>query len=87
MCWVHFSRIKYNFIKWDSIISPIFLKNEIFKSLNVDYYLEIGDGIFLNDNWDEYLIKNIKDNEVLSGNKSISVIKKNLFQLDKRQHN
>ena len=77
-------KIKYNFIKWDSIISPIFLKNKIFKSLNVDYYLEIGDGIFLNDNWDEYLIKNIKDNEVLSGNKSISVIKKNLFQLDKR---
>lgn len=61
-------QINYRHVKWDSLYSKYFLiKNMIAEFEDNSYLLLINDAIYLNKDWDNFLINNIKDNEILSG--------------------
>lgn len=61
--------IKYRYIKWDSIISPIVYKQDGLRSLKTKYYMQISDDVLLIQNWDTEFINflNKKTNTILSG--------------------
>lgn len=77
-------KIYYKYVKWDSIKSPILHKQEGYRLFKKEYFLLIGDGVSLNKNWDEDLIKKIEflslEGEcVLSGNHEIVPYLENPF--------
>lgn len=79
--------IIYNYVKWDSIKSPILYKNESLKILNKQYHMQISDDVDLIKNWDILLINFIqnKKNIILSGNNKTIIENKNLFFINKKQ--
>jgi hypothetical protein len=74
----------YHHVFWDWITSPITHKQEILRITKNEYYLFLSDNILLSKNWDLELINFINNkNIILSGNKNIKLINKNLFYIDK----
>lgn len=75
--------ISYNYVKWDSIKSPIEYKQQALNILNKTYYMQVEDNLSLIQNWDEYAIEFISNNKnsILSGNSTVSLDNKNLFQI------
>ena len=73
----------YNYVKWDSIKSPIEYKQQALNILNKKYYMQVEDDLSLIQNWDEYAIDFISKNKhsILTGNSTVSLKNKNWFQL------
>lgn len=62
------NEINYKHIKWDSLYSKYFLiKNLISEFDDESYILLLNDSLYLDKNWDNILIENIKVNQILSG--------------------
>jgi hypothetical protein len=60
--------VKYNFIRWDDLKSITHYRNlTILNQNNTDYYFEINPNISVFKNWDEYLISNIHEKNIISG--------------------
>jgi len=60
--------VKYNFIRWDDLKSITHHRNlTILNQNNTDYYFEINPNISVFKNWDEYLISNIHEKNIISG--------------------
>jgi hypothetical protein len=67
--------VDYDHIFWDNIKNPNEYKNKILVSSREDYFIQMGDGVYLNTNWDENLLslhKNIPTS-IISGNSLISL--------------
>jgi len=79
-----YSSIKYKYVKWDSIKSPIQYKEEAFKSLNKTYYMQIDGDISLGQNWDTHAIDFLKNNpnSIISGNSTVTLKNKNDFFIE-----
>lgn len=79
-----YQSISYNYVKWDSIKSPIEYKQQALNILNKTYYMQAGDDLNLIQNWDEYAINFISKNKnsIITGNSTVSLSNKNWFQLE-----
>jgi hypothetical protein len=79
-----YASIRYKFVKWDSIRSPIEHKQEAFKILNKTYYMQIEGDISLAHDWDNYAIDFLKNNKksIISGNSTVTLKNKNHFFMD-----
>jgi hypothetical protein len=71
----------YNYIKWDSIKSPIEYKQQALNILNKTYYMQVEDSLNLIQNWDQYAIDFISNNKgsILSGNSNVVLDNKDHF--------
>lgn len=69
------SIINYQHVFWDNIKNPNQYKNYILYNTFSNYFLQIGDGVFLNKNWDEDLLNIYKNynGSILSGNNKVSL--------------
>jgi hypothetical protein len=78
-----YKSISYNYVKWDSIKSPIEYKQQAINYLNKTYYMQISDDVKLANNWDEYAIDFISNNQnsILTGNSTVSLKNKNWFSI------
>lgn len=66
-----FYEIPYNHIVWDSTESNFTFRDDFINSNSADYILVLdGAKTFIKD-WDEVLINNLNNNEIISGNHSI----------------
>jgi hypothetical protein len=78
-----YQSISYNYVKWDSIKSPIEYKQQALNILNKTYYMQVGDDLSLIQNWDEHAINFISRNKnsIISGNSTVLLENKNWFQV------
>lgn len=78
-----YKSISYNYVKWDSIKSPIEYKQQAMNILNKTYYMQVGDDLNLVQNWDEYAIDFISKNpnSILTGNSTVLLNNKNYFYI------
>jgi len=75
--------VKYLFISWDTIKSPVWYKEKFAQKTNCNYILHLGDKVSLCENWDSIVLKNyVKDNIVFSGNTLSKIFIKNNYFLD-----
>lgn len=70
--------IFYHHIYWDDTFSITHYRKNFLMGSS-DYYLELSDKIVLNNDWDDFLIKNIKEKNVISGKNKVSLFYKNIF--------
>jgi len=78
-------KVKYLFVSWDTIKSPIWYKEKFAQKANSNYILHLGDRVSLCKNWDLIILENyIKDNMVFSGNGISKIYLKNNYFLDKK---
>lgn len=77
-------KIRYSHIFWDWQISPCKYKNDAIVSSRSKYLMLISENISLSKNWDEDLVNFVDDKDIIvSGNKEIKILNKNLFHIDK----
>jgi hypothetical protein len=67
---VDVKEVRYNAVWWDEFLSPLHYTKlciDSHKENNFDYALLLQQCIDLPQNWDTYLINNLKENEIFSG--------------------
>lgn len=88
-----FDSLTYNHIFWDKIKSPCYYKQNIINNSKFSYTLLLSDNIFLNQDWDEFLLSSLpnkqsiitgKNNTILS-NDGIFYLKKEEIKTEKMQ--
>lgn len=66
--------VVYSFVRWDDYKSITYYRNiTIFNKDSSKYFMEIDPNIEMSDNWDDYLLENIKDNVIISGSGSVKI--------------
>lgn len=76
--------ISYKYVNWDYVRSPIDYKSEYIKETLSDFFMQLGDEVILNQDWNTYLINLLNampEKTVFSGNHDISIKQKNNFFL------
>lgn len=82
----NFKNINYTHIFWDKIKSPCHYKNEVLKHSNYSYTMFMSDNILLSQDWDEFLLKNLKGkHSVITGKNKITLVNDGLFYLKKEE--
>jgi len=82
----NFKNVNYTHIFWDKIKSPCYYKNEVLKSSNYSYTMFMSDNIYLSQDWDEFLLKNLKGkHNVITGKNKITLSNEGLFYLKKEE--
>lgn len=82
----NFQNINYTHIFWDKIKSPCYYKNEVLKQSNYSYTMFMSDNIMLSQDWDEFLIQNLKGKySVITGKNKITLTNDGLFYLKKEE--
>jgi len=82
----NFQDVNYSHIVWDKIKSPCKYKNDIISQSQYSYTLLLSDNIYLSQDWDEYLLKNLKDKQsIISGKNKITLSNDGLFYLKKEE--
>jgi len=78
-----YKSISYNYVKWDSIKSPIEYKQQAINVLNKTYYMQVGEDLNLIQNWDEYAIDFVSKNKnsILTGNSTVFLDNKDAFYI------
>lgn len=77
------SSVKYLFVSWDTIKSPIWYKEKFAEKSSAEYLLHLGDRVSLCNGWDKILLENyINDNIVFSGNSLRKIFLSNGYFLD-----
>lgn len=80
------NKVKYLFVSWDTIKSPIWYKEKFAQKSNSNYILHLGDRVSLCENWDSIILENyVKDNIIFSGNSISKIYLKNNYFLDKEK--
>lgn len=75
--------VKYLFVSWDTIKSPVWYKEKFAQKTNCKYILHLGDRVSLCKNWDSILLENyVKDSMIFSGNTIPKIYVKNNYFLD-----
>ncbi len=68
------NRISYEHIFWDAIQSPCERRGNIVNVSNADYILQLSDDIVVSNNWDQFLIAFISEEQrIVSGNKKVKL--------------
>jgi hypothetical protein len=76
--YIDINNVFYHHIYWDDT-SSITHYRKFFLMNSSEYYLELSDKIVLTNSWDDFLIKNITEKNVISGKNKISLFYKNIF--------
>lgn len=78
--------VKYLFVPWDKIKSPIWYKENFAKKTLCNYILHLGDRVSLSKNWDSRILeKYTEPNLVFSGNNVSEIYIKNNYFLDTKK--
>jgi hypothetical protein len=82
-----YKSVIYNYVKWDSIKSPVEYKQQGLNALSKTYYMQAGDDLTLIQNWDEYAIDFISKNKnsILTGNSNVVLQNRNYFQIEAKR--
>lgn len=82
----NFKGVNYSHVVWDKIKSPCKYKHDILSQSKYSYTLLLADNVYLSQDWDEYLLKNLKDKQsIISGKNKITLSNDGLFYLKKEE--
>lgn len=81
-----FDSLTYNHIFWDKIKGPCYYRHKTIQQSKFSYTLLLSDNIFLEQDWDEYLLKNLPNQKCIITGKNKTVLSNDgLFYFKKEE--